>query len=242
MNRVPSTAMVGVLFDKDGTLIDFDLTWGPAVRAMINTLAGGDAARVQAQADALHFSVEDSRFLATSPLVAGSTADYGRLWAEALGRSDFEALKREIDSLSAVESLKALTPIGEPAAVFGALRAMGLRLGVATNDSEQSARRQIEALGVGVHIQFVAGYDSGHGGKPGPGMALAFARFLGAEPSQIVMVGDSQHDLDCARAAGAIAVAVLSGPAERDALEPHADFVVEHIGDLPKLLAGMMDG
>ena len=103
MNRVPSTAMVGVLFDKDGTLIDFDLTWGPAVRAMINTLAGGDAARVQAQADALHFSVEDSRFLATSPLVAGSTADYGRLWAEALGRSDFEALKREINSLSAVE-------------------------------------------------------------------------------------------------------------------------------------------
>jgi phosphoglycolate phosphatase len=73
-------------------------------------------------------------------------------------------------------------------------------------------------------------------------MALAFARFLGAEPSQIVMVGDSQHDLDCARAAGAIAVAVLSGPAERDVLEPHADFVVEHIGDLPKLLAGMMDG
>lgn len=240
MNRESATAFVGVLFDKDGTLIDFDLTWGPAVYAMIHALAGGDAARIRAQADALHFSVEDRRFRATSPLVAGSTADYGRRWAAALGRSDFETVKREIDSLSAVESLKALTPIGEPAAVFAALRAMGLRLGVATNDSEHSARRQIEALGVGVSIEFVAGYDSGHGGKPDPGMALAFARFLGAEPSQIIMVGDSRHDLDCARAAGAIAVAVLSGPAEREALEPHADFVVEHIGDLPVLLARMM--
>jgi phosphoglycolate phosphatase len=240
MNGESSTGLVGVLFDKDGTLVDFDLTWGPAVHAMIHVLAEGDAARVQAQADALHFSVEDRRFLATSPLVAGSTADYGRLWAEALGRSDFEMLKREIDSLSAVESLKALTPIGEPAVVFAALRAMGLRIGVATNDSEQSARRQIEALGVGAYIEFVAGYDSGHGRKPDPGMALAFARFLGAAPSQIVMVGDSQHDLDCARTAGAIAVAVLSGPAQRRTLEPHADFVVEHIGDLPVLLAWMM--
>jgi phosphoglycolate phosphatase len=133
--------------------------------------------------------------------------------------------------------LKALTPIGEPLAVFAALGAMGLSLGIATNDSEQGARRQIEALGLGGLVQFVAGYDSGHGGKPDPGMALAFARFLKAEPSQIVMVGDSLHDLECAKAAGAIGVAVLSGPADRGALEPHADFVVEHIGDLPALLA-----
>jgi phosphoglycolate phosphatase len=73
-------------------------------------------------------------------------------------------------------------------------------------------------------------------------MALAFARFLGAEPSQIVMVGDSRHDLDCAKVAGAIAVAVLSGPAERNALEPHADFVIDHIGDLPGLLAAFARG
>jgi phosphoglycolate phosphatase len=51
------------------------------------------------------------------------------------------------------------------------------------------------------------------------------------------MVGDSLHDLECAKAAGAIGVAVLSGPADRGALEPHADFVVEYIGDLPALLA-----
>jgi phosphoglycolate phosphatase len=132
-----------------------------------------------------------------------------------------------------------LTPIDEPRAVFAALAAMGLRLGVATNDSERSARRQIEALDVAPYVEFVAGYDSGHGGKPEPGMVLAFAEFLGTTPSRIVVVGDSLHDLVAARAAGAAAVAVLSGPAGREDLEPHADFVIDHIGALPGLLANL---
>src|SRR5271165_3489201 len=126
----------GVLFDKDGTLIDFHLTWGPAIHAVIHALAGGNPRLVKAQAEALRFSLESKRFLDASPLVAGSTADYGRLWAEALERSDLDVLKAEIDALSADESLRALTPIAEPTFVFGALKRLGLKLGVATNDSE----------------------------------------------------------------------------------------------------------
>ncbi len=136
MRLAASQAFAGVLFDKDGTLIDFHLTWGPAVYAMIHTLAGGDPLLMEAQAEALHFSIAEKRFQLSSPLVAGSTADYGRRWADALGRADLDALKSEIDALSARESLRALTPIGEPAAVFSALKAIGLGLGIATNDSE----------------------------------------------------------------------------------------------------------
>ena len=237
-----SARLVGVLFDKDGTLIDFHLTWGPAVYAVIHTLAAGDRALMEAQAEALHFSMETKRFLASSPLIAGSTADYGGRWANALGRADIEVLKTEIDALSAAESLRALTPISEPLAVFSRLSALGLRLGVATNDSEQSARRQLETLGVAPYVEFLAGYDSGHGAKPEPGMVLAFADHLGVATSAIVVVGDSLHDLAAARAAGATAVAVLSGPAEQAALEPHAHFVIEHIGHLPDLLAGIAAG
>lgn len=233
-------SVLGVLFDKDGTLVDFDETWGPTTHAVIHALAGGDPELMRAQAEVLHFSLEGRRFLPTSPLIAGSSASYGRLWGEALGRTDFADLKLEIDRLTATESLKALTPIGAPALALGALKAMGLRLGVATNDSEASARRQIAALGLDEAIEFVAGYDSGHGGKPEPGMVLAFARHLGVAPSKVAMVGDSLHDLDAARAAGAVAVAVLSGPADRETLAPRADHVVDDIEALPALFAGLL--
>ncbi len=232
-------SIAAVLFDKDGTLIDFDGTWGPAFHAIIHALAKGEPRAVRAQADALHFSLDDKRFRATSPIIAGSSASYGRLWGEAIGRVDHAALRQEIDSLSAAESIKSLTPIGRPGEVFAALIARGLRLGVATNDSEASARRHIEALGLSAKVEFIAGYDSGHGGKPEPGMVLAFARLIGVEPREVALVGDSIHDLHAARAAGALAIGVLSGPAGREELAPHADHIIADIGALPALLAAL---
>ena len=232
----------GVLFDKDGTLISFEATWGPAVYEIIHALAAGDGGKMQAQAQALHFSLDAKAFLPSSPLIAGSSADYGLAWGRALGRADMAQLKHEIDALSAVESMRFLTPIGKPAEVLNRLSAMQLRLGVATNDSEASARRQVGALGLERLVEFVAGYDSGHGIKPGPGMISAFARHLDVSPGEIAMVGDTLHDLDAARAAGALAVAVLSGPADRETLAPRADHVLEDISELPGFIARLRAG
>src|SRR4051794_31519277 len=71
----------GVLFDKDGTLIDFQLTWGPAIHAVIHALAKGDAEKLRSQAECLHFDVAARRFRASSPIIGGSTAHYGMAWA-----------------------------------------------------------------------------------------------------------------------------------------------------------------
>jgi phosphoglycolate phosphatase len=232
--------IAAILFDKDGTLIDFDRTWGPATYAIIRALAGGDEAAMLRQAQALHFSLDLGRFLSTSPLIAGSSASYGRLWGEALGRSDHDALKREIDALSAVESLKALTPIGRPRDVLWVLKSRGMRLGMATNDSEASARRQAEALELDDLLDFIAGYDSGHGGKPSPGMVLAFAREMGVAPSRVAMVGDTMHDMQAARAAGALAIAVLTGPAGIEDLAADADHVIADVNALPGLIERLL--
>jgi phosphoglycolate phosphatase len=79
-------------------------------------------------------------------------------------------------------------------------------------------------------IGFIAGYDSGHGPKPEPGMLLAFALHLGLHPSQIAMVGDNGHDMEMAGAAGAgAAIGVLSGTGTRQTLEALAD-VLHRIG------------
>jgi len=230
----------GILFDKDGTLIDFDRTWGPAAHAVMTTLSGGDRARFDALVRVSHFVVAEQRFLPTSPLLAGASSVYGPLWAAALDRPAGPDLYGEMDRLFREAALRTLHPIGAPAGLAAALRAADYTLGIATNDAEASARAQAEVLGLTRHLDFVAGYDSGHGAKPGPGMVLAFAEHLGVAPHRIALVGDTVADTRAARAAGAVAVAVLSGPlgeGARETMEREADHVIGSIHDLPELLA-----
>lgn len=229
--------LAGVLFDKDGTLVDFHATWGRATHAVMQRLSGGDVGKVARLAAAMHYELDAQRFRPTSPLIGGSPDDLHEAWGAALGRLDDPSLLDDLNEAFAVETLAALTPVGDPTAVLRLLRERGFRLGLATNDAEANARQQLHRLGLDAHLDFVAGYDSGHGGKPGPGMVLAFATSVGVPPEQVALVGDTPHDMAAARAAGAVAIAVLSGPIGRAVLRPLADHVIDSIADLPAFLA-----
>lgn len=231
--------LAGLLFDKDGTLVDIQATWGRATSVVLQRLTGGDAAAVASIAAAMHYEIDAQRFRSTSPLIGGATDELRDAWGTALGRLDDPTLLDDLNQAFAVETLAALTPVGDPLAVLRHLQARGLRLGLATNDAEANARQHLERLGLDAHLDFVAGYDSGHGGKPGPGMVLAFAASLGVPPGQVALVGDTPHDMTAARAAGAVAIAVLSGPIGRAVLEPMADHVIGSIADLPALVEAL---
>ncbi len=233
---ISSAPLAGILFDKDGTLVDLDLTWGRAGFDVMQRLAAGDASAFARLCDAMLYDLDARRFAPLSPLIAGSPDSYVHLWAAALGRPSDAAMLNELDAAFSDATFRWLAPLGQPEPVLKALKARGLRLGLATNDGEASARRQMAALGLEAHMDFIAGYDSGHGGKPHPGMVTAFAAEIGVEPGRVAMVGDSPLDLLAARAAGAIAVAVLSGPASRDELEPLADHVIDGVEHLPALI------
>ncbi len=116
-------------------------------------------------------------------------------------------------------------------------QARGLKLGVASSDNELSIRRTAERLGFAAFLDFVAGYDSGHGVKPGPGMLLGFCAATGLDPAQVAMVGDNKHDMHMGINAGAgLKVAVLSGTGTRETLSECADIILDDIAALEALL------
>jgi len=214
-----------LLLDKDGTILDFEATWGRATLLVIDVLAGGDPVRAEALVEIAMIDRANARFDPRSPLVAGSAEDFGADWARVLGFEAGPAFFGEIDRLYRVHGRSTVTALpGAIDAVRRAARA-GLPLGLATNDAEANALENLADLGIGDLFAFVAGYDSGHGAKPGPGMVLAYARHLGVDPGRVAMIGDSRHDLDAARAAGAFAVAVATGTVTAADLAPHADAV-----------------
>ena len=117
--------------------------------------------------------------------------------------------------------------------LLGRLRARGIKLGVATNDAEMPARAHLKMAGVGDLFDFVVGSDSGYGCKPQPGMLLAFANQMKLKPSEVVMVGDSRHDMLAGRNAGMATVAVISGMNPESGLGKLADGVMPDISALP---------
>jgi phosphoglycolate phosphatase len=238
----PRGRVRGVLLDKDGTLLDFRRTWAPISRAC----AGAAAALVRADPHALlracgHDPATDT-FRPGSTMVVGSARDVARGWLPLLPGVDEEALVELIDGTFTRMSAAAAVPVDGLHAAVGDLRARGLALGVATSDNEASARRALQRLGLLGDFPYVCGYDSGHGPKPGPGMVLGFCAALRLAPSEVVVVGDSAHDLEMAHAAGAaLRVGVLTGPATADDLAPLADAVISGVAALPALLDALVE-
>ncbi len=225
-----------LLFDKDGTFVHFDRTWGPSAGFVLRTLAQGDAAALKRLEDVSEYLPEEERFLPSSPLVAGSSAHYGPLWAQTLGRPADAEFLGLIDRLFREAGMRHLTPIGQPAQVLARLHEAGLRLAVVTNDAEANARQQADALGLTPYLDAVHGYDSGYGSKPGPGMISAVAARFSLPPATMAVVGDSAHDLAAAHSAGAKFILVRTGPAPVEHLYYEADLVVDSIDDLPARL------
>ena len=59
-------ALRAILFDKDGTLIDFDATWGPAAYEVMRALAGADDVALAELVRVSEYVLEERRFLPTS--------------------------------------------------------------------------------------------------------------------------------------------------------------------------------
>ncbi len=230
-----------ILFDKDGTLIDFADTFFEAVSRIIHYLAKNDTQMVQALADAVQFDMETLTCPSRSQIVAGTSLTIAELWQPFLKRASTTELSRELDGYFDEYTLESVTIFGFTKPALTKLTQMGLKLGVATNDSEDNARSHLKPFGIENMFTFIAGYDSGHGSKPHPGVVEAFAVHCGCQTSETIMVGDSLNDLLAGRSAGAIAIGVTSGIANTNDLLPHADHILKDISLLPEFIINAAD-
>jgi phosphoglycolate phosphatase len=231
----------GLLFDKDGTLIDFFATWGAAYRAVADEIAAhlGTAELADRLLIAGGYEPVTGALDPASPLACGTNDEIAALWASLAGTDDVEGLKRRVAQGFHRFGLEPV-PVTDLPGLFTRLRARGLRLGVATNDHDAPTRASLSYLGVDGLLDFVAGADTGFGGKPGPGMLHGFCAAVGLEPREVAVIGDTVADVAMARAGTAgLVVGVLTGASRHEALAGIADHVIPTIADLESLLDGL---
>lgn len=234
------TAIRGILFDKDGTLIDVNNTWVPIYRRMLSELFGTDAEGAERLMEKVGLDRKTGTFLANSIIAAGTTRQLVESWWPGLDEAGMAAKARILDHDYAPlvrDYLKPLMPL-EP--VLSELRGMDFRLGVATNDSHVSAVGHIAHLGVAELFEVIIAGDTVPVPKPSGNMIRRFAELTGLAASQIAMVGDNSHDMEEARNGGAgLAIAVLSGNAAASDIAHLADHTIASVAELPALLRSL---
>ena len=117
------------------------------------------------------------------------------------------------------------------------LKKRGLRVGLCTNRSANIGVL-LEHLGIKEHFDAVVHAEHVSNWKPHPEGLLKICEQLGVQPEHAAMIGDTESDIDAAKAAGfALAIGVTHGVRSREFLEKiGADYVVDHLNDILPLV------
>lgn len=230
-----------ILFDKDGTLIDFKFMWLEWSRYMLEEVAAAAGLQAGERVEmerAMGIDLAAWHVDPEGPLAGGSMSGLRESMARVLqgkGMDVDEARRLVLEiarrSEEAMDWEALVAPLPGLHEKLARLQGKGFKLAVVTADSAGRARTNLAVLKLAECFEVVVGADCVQNTKPAPDMALLACRTLGVEPARAVVVGDTPRDIIMARDAGSPSIGVLSGVCTREQLAA-ADVVIGSVAEL----------
>jgi phosphoglycolate phosphatase len=149
-----------------------------------------------------------------------------------------EAICAEVEMMS-VHHSKEVAGAGD---ALRALRAMGYPMALLTRGSRHNATEALNASNLNGMLDVMICRDDNEvsEAKPHPEAMRRAAAALNLRPEWCIMIGDHKMDLECARSAGSLFVAVLSGHNGRKGWEDlGVENIIISIAQLPRFLEEM---
>jgi phosphoglycolate phosphatase len=210
--------LLAILFDLDGTLVDYNIRGEEAKREFIQyieTLGFGE-------------SIDSTMPLGMiiKQLSKGSREKAKRLLEianEIYKKYELEAADNSRPKECATEALKAL-------------KEKKIKTAITTNNSRDAVMRSLSRTNLHRFIDVIVTRDDVTEIKPSPEMLIKAARLLNAPLNMCLHVGDSYVDVLAARSTGMMAVAVSGGVTTIDTLNKyHPHFVITDLRELVRL-------
>ena len=223
----------GILFDKDGTLFDFQKTWGKWAKIFLDEISNGSEKNAIKLGKHIGYDYTMEEFESDSIVIAGTPDDIAKKILKHLPTHNLKELTQYMNEIAESAEIMAAVPL-KP--LLKELKSQNIKLGVATNDGISPARAHLKSAEILNFFDFVVGSDSGYGAKPDSGMQIEFCSRFNLNPETVLMIGDSVHDLVAGNAANMISIGVLTGIATADELTNYADIILNNIGEIPNLL------
>ena len=218
-----------ILFDKDGTLLQFMGTWGVWSRHLLASYSARLTEKLGNEV-----SLDGASILGVSDAENGRSADYDRNGPLAMGTIDQllavlawqgyragaswaqameAAYASKQDADKTLEAERPALPLPGALSFVEHCRSHGLKLAVVTADDTAAAEKHLAWLGIRDYFDVCIGADGVERSKPFPDMALLACGKLGVHPSRAAVIGDTGGDMAMAKSAGiAVAIGIQDGP------------------------------
>lgn len=230
----------GVIFDKDGTLIDIWSMLSALGKERLRHLS----ARVRDDAlesvnKAVGFDPKSGSIAPFGPLASAAKRDEvavtaGALWqkgipwhqAYAIAQECYDEADRTLDVTADLHVFPLIPK------TLASLQESGLHLFIATSDSHDRAERMLSHLDLTRFFTAIVGADEVSNNKPDPEAVILCAKKAGLSPADMVVVGDGPQDALMGRRAGSKTVGVLTGVGTFDDLQRYCDVVLPGVQDI----------
>lgn len=232
-----------IIFDKDGTLMDFDSFWLPVTHNVIEELKRDRKAAAISESEILNaLGVEDDITNINGVLCGGTYAQTGRIMYDVLKSHGYKSTINEVtefvtDSYHRNCEKGIVKPTCDNICeVLSKLKSYGIKLAVVTTDDPFVTKKCLQTLGIDTLIDRVYTDDDSFPAKPNPYCIFDFLKREGLSKSEVVMVGDTLTDIAFAKNGGIKVIGVAKSDANKKVLTGETSVIIPDISHIFEVL------
>lgn len=229
-----------IIFDKDGTLLDFDAFWisvtEKALNRVFQTLSIDDRYLSQImEALGVHNGVTDM----DGALCKGTYEEIGHIVYDVLSRHGCLVSRDSVADMVitsynlSVDAGWILPTCSRLKEVLTALKEQGSILALVTTDNPVITEKCLNILGIYSLFHKIYTDDGNTPTKPDPYCAHALCKLFGIDKQKVIMVGDTLTDMRFAKNAGITAIGLARTEKSKAVLLTLADAVIDDLAQLP---------
>ncbi|MBR3933156.1 MAG: HAD family hydrolase [Clostridia bacterium] len=227
-----------IIFDKDGTLIDFDAFWVSVSVYAVNDVLKKLNINVDTDKILLSFGVENGITDIDGILCKGTYEQMGNAFFKIAKECGYAGSEKELTTLL-VEAYNVNADRGKikPTCknirtVIENLKKGGRKLAVVTTDNAEITYKCLTELGIYDLFDKIFTDDGKTPVKPDPTCIIEYCRDNSINHGDVIVVGDTITDIKFARGIGAVSVCVASSEQNRQRLALCADIVLNDISQV----------
>lgn len=232
-----------IIFDKDGTLLDFNAFWVAVTEKAVDELLEHFLKSTKLRNEVLRsVGIYGEKVDTDGILCKGTYEDMGKALYNILRKNGCTASEDYV--IDAVVfafgnnfHYGEIKPTCENLVnVLSTLKKCGKKLGLVTTDNKEMTEKTLKALKIDLLFDKIYTDDGIFPPKPNPKSALDFSRKVNVELNNTLMVGDTMNDVNFAKNAGMPIAVIAKSDEDKEFFKPYTDIMIHDVSELLTLV------